>query len=246
MSSAPSHPGVRAEVQGASSLITFDAPERGNRLTVAAMQAFIDALRSAHDAGSLLLRIDGEGPDFCLGRLQGEKVEGLSLRDSLTMILEANELLRTFPGVSIAQVQGRAYGFGAGVALQCDVTVAAEDARFAFDEVEHGLAPLVVAEYLPRFVGTKRAQQLVLTGRELDARTAEGWGMVTDVAPAAELDDVAGRIARRLEGFEPGALRLMKRYALALHSGELERAQEEAVSQLATWIESGRPADPSS
>lgn len=245
MSDRSTHAGVRAENRGASYSIIFDAPERGNRLTAAAMQAFIDSLRTAHDSGCLLLRINGEGQDFCLGRVQGEKVEGLSLRDSLTLILEANELLRTFPGVSIAQVQGRAYGFGAGVALQCDITVAADNALFAFDEVDHGLAPLVVAEYLPRFVGSKRAQQLVLTGRELDARTAEAWGMVSDVTPTSELQDVSDVLARRLESYEPGALRLMKRYALGLRSGELDRPEEEAVAQLAAWLEAGRPAYPS-
>lgn len=244
MSSSSINPGVRAEARGPSYLITLDAPERENRLTVAAMQAFIHALRAAHDADALLLRISGDGPDFCLGRLQGEKVEGLSVHDSLSLILEANALLRSFPGVSLAQVQGRAYGFGAGVALQCDLTLAADNARFAFDEVEHGLAPLVVAEYLPRFVGFKRAHELVLTGRVLEAGTAEAWGMVNSVAPSSELENVVELLVRRLESFEPGALRLMKRYGLSQRSGELERPEEQAVAQLAAWLAAGRPEQP--
>jgi methylglutaconyl-CoA hydratase len=244
MSAWATHPGVRADARGASYFITLDAPERENRLTVAAMQAFIHALRAAHDADCLILRISGEGPDFCLGRVQGEKVEGLSVHDSLSLILEANALLRNFPGVSLAHVQGRAFGFGAGIALQCDLTLAADNARFAFDEIEHGLAPLVVAEYLPRFVGFKRAHELVLTGRVLEAGTAEAWGMVNNVAPRSELEHVVELLVGQLERYEPGALRLMKRYGLSLRSGEHERPEEEAVARLAEWLAAGRPEHP--
>lgn len=244
MNAPATHVGVRGEARGSAYVVTLDAPGRDNRLTVAAMRAFIDALQAAHDARALMLVVRAEGADFCLGRLQGEVVEGMSRRDSLTLILRANELLRTFPGVSIALVQGRAYGFGAGVAVQCDLTVAGEDARFAFDEVEHGLAPLVVAEYLPRFVGTKRAQHLVFTGSEVDARTAEEWGIVTDLVPAGAVDKAGEELVARLEGFEPGALRLMKSYVLALRAGDLADPERDAVALLDDWLSAGRPAYP--
>lgn len=236
---------VRGAVRDAAYVITLDAPMRGNRLTVRAMSEFIGELRAAHDADALLLVIRAEGQDFCLGRLQGESVEGVTRRDSLNLILEANALLVTFPGVSVALVQGRANGFGAGLAVQCDLTVAEKDARFAFDEVEHGLAPLVVAEYLPRYIGGKRAQHLLLTGRELDARTAQDWGIVTDLVPTQTLSEAGQRLFERLIGFEPGALRLMKRYVRALAEGALEDPQRKAVGWLDDWLTAGRPPIPS-
>lgn len=236
--------GIDAAVTDETCSITLRLSDVGSRLNHAAMQEFVTQLRAARDSGALLLHIRAEGPDFCLGRLQGEQVPGLTRTDALGMILQANEALSAFPGVSLAQVHGRAFGFGAGLALQCDLTVADADASFAFDEVDHGLAPLVVAEYLPRYIGRKRAQAMVLTGEVISAATAERWGMVTHLADAGESASEAARILSNLRAFEPGALRLMKRYDQAILGQELSSPREDAVQRLAEWLGDGRPHHP--
>ncbi|GAB3200891.1 enoyl-CoA hydratase-related protein [Nocardioides hungaricus] len=234
---------MSSEVSGEVQVITLQTGHPGNVVSVAAMRELIAALTRAHDERRLLLHLRAAGPDFCLGRLQGEVVEGLSRPESLRMILTANRLLNTFPGVSVAEVQGRAFGFGAGLALQCDVTVADPTAVFAFDEVEHGLAPLVVAEYLPRYVGAKRAQLLVLTGRRVPAEQAEEWGMVTDLAPTGGAGDVVADLLASFGRSAPGALRLLQRYAAAVE--ELDDPREQAVDLLDDWLSAGRPDFPS-
>ena len=235
---------VRGETAGPAYRVTLATSHGGNRLGVADMLAFIGELESAHAAGAAVLMVRADGPDFCLGRLQGEPGTGMSRLESLRLILRANQLLCSFAGVSVALVQGRAFGFGAGTALQCDLTLAADDATFAFDEVRHGLAPLVVAEYLPGYVGHKRALRLILTGAGLSAAEALRDGLVTELVAAERLAEAGERLVGDLAAAPPGALRLMKRYAAAVRAGELADPHDAAVTWLDGWLAAGSPDYP--
>jgi len=221
--------------------ITIDDPERGNRFGWAAMQAFIAALQEAHERGSVVLVLRAEGPDFTLGRDGTDLPEGVTPRESLELILRANELLTSFPGASVALVQGRAMGFGSGLALGCDIALAATDATFGFNEVRHGLAPLVVVDYLPDHVGPKVAAELVMTGRDVPAEEALRLRMVNRLVPAGELAAEGEELVRHLRAQPAGALRLMKRFALDDAAGRLADPPSDAVARLAAWLEAGRP-----
>jgi enoyl-CoA hydratase/carnithine racemase len=237
-------PLVRADHDGPVTTITFDNPERANALTYGAMRQFIAALHAAHAQGSLLLVLRAEGDDFCVGRDQKEKIPGITKAESLGLILEANALLREFAGISVCVIRGRALGFGSGLAVQADLTVAADTAILGFDEVRHGLAPLIVAEYLPDLVGARAAADLVYTGRDVPAAEALTIGLVTRVVPEIELDDAAQQLCDGLADTEPGALRLLKSYSTRLRAGVLADPHTAAVAELDAWLSAGRPAYP--
>jgi enoyl-CoA hydratase/carnithine racemase len=222
--------------------ITIADVERENRITVRAMRLLIEGLRSATETNARVLVLRAEGPDFTLGRDQSERPEGLTRLESLRLILEANALLAGFPGISVAAIQGRALGFGSGLAAQSDITLAADDATFGFDEVLHGLAPLVVAEYLPRFVGEKVAGELIYTGRPVPAFEALSLGLVNRLVRSEQLAGETDTLVNHLLGLEPGALRLMKRYGQDLRAGRMAEPREAAVTRLDAWIDAGRPA----
>lgn len=236
---------VRAEHDGPVTTITLDNPKRANALTYGAMRQLIGALGSAHAHGSLLLVLRAAGDDFCVGRDQKEKVPGVTRAESLGLILEANALLRDFAGISVCVIRGRALGFGSGLAVQSDLTIAADTATFGFDEVRHGLAPLIVAEYLPELVGPRAAADLIYTGREVPATEALTLGLVSRVVVENELDDVAEQTLDGLAATEPGALRLLKSYSTRLRAGTLTDARTAAVAELDAWLSAGRPAYPS-
>src|SRR5215475_1217902 len=99
---------IRYELTNNVARITLDTPETGNKFTYQLMLDFIAALTSASNSGAAILVLDATGDDFTLGRDQSEKLESVSRRDNLKLILQANGRLRAFPGVSIALVQGRA------------------------------------------------------------------------------------------------------------------------------------------
>ncbi len=233
---------VRRATEGEVTTLTINRPEAAGAITLATMQELIAGLRAAAD--SLLLVIRSEGADFTVGRDQTERPAGITRRESLGLILTANDLLRSFPGVSVCVVQGRALGFGSGLAGQSDVTIAADTAVLGFDEVRHGLAPLVVAEYLPAIVGPKAAAELILTGRTIDALEAQRLGLVNRVVPQARLASEADDLIQGLRELEPGALRLIKRYAQQLAQGKLPDPRTQAIEWLDDWLTAGRPTHP--
>jgi enoyl-CoA hydratase/carnithine racemase len=243
--SEPSEPGIASGVRDGAFRITIDRPaETGNRFDYATMTAWIAALEAAHASGAAVLAVDATGPDFSLGRDQSERIPGLGRRESLSLILRANDLLAGFPGIKIGLVQGRALGFGSGIALHCDITLAADDAVLGFDEIAHGLAPLVVVEYLGRHVGPKVALELVATGRDVPAQEALRLRMVNRVVPAGDLAAAGDALLAQLTAADSGALRLIGRYGAALAAGELEDPRPDAVEWLAAWIDEGKPPAP--
>src|ERR1700744_3693803 len=125
--------------------ITFDSPGTSNAITFRMMNDYIDALVAARESRARWLVIDANGEDFTLGRDQKERVADVSREQNLMLILKANAALRAFDGVSIALIQSRALGFGSGIALHSTISIGSEDAVLGFDEINHGLAPLVVA-----------------------------------------------------------------------------------------------------
>jgi enoyl-CoA hydratase/carnithine racemase len=178
---------VHFRTEGRVGSVVLDRPEAGNRINVATMRAFIDALTRANEADIDVLTISATGSDFSLGRDQDEKPTGLSKRDNLALILDANRLLGGFQGVTVAAINGRALGFGSGVAAQCDITIASDLAQLCFTEIQHGFAPSIVMTYLETYVNRKVALDLLMTGRIINAAEAQSMGIVTRVVPDEHL-----------------------------------------------------------
>ncbi len=231
---------IRYETRGPASYITLDTPETSNKFTYGLMNDFIDALKAAGNSGAIALVIKATGKDFTLGRDQSERRTDVSRTANLSLILTANSLLRNFPGVSISLIQGRAMGFGSGIALHSSISVGAQNCILGYDEIKHGLAPLVVMHYLPRYVGPKVAADLIYTGRDISADEAFRLNMLSRVVPADQLEHTAEKIVEELSSYPAGAIRLLQRYE--------QKTRQEAVEpnilgidMLVEWIENGKP-----
>jgi enoyl-CoA hydratase/carnithine racemase len=238
---APDAP-VLFDTDGTVARITFNRPDQGNTITYATMLAFIDALQAAHDSGAVVLVIGGAGEHFTPGRDKKERVAGVSRAENLSLILRANELLTSFPGISVTAVRGLALGFGTGLAVQSDLALVADTAVLGFDELAAGLPPLVVLTYLFKYVHPKTADDLVLTGRRLGAAEALTLGLVSRVVAEDDLDAVVERTVGQLAGREPSALRLLKEFGrqakgLADRPASDEEFGQSAVARLVAWIE---------
>jgi methylglutaconyl-CoA hydratase len=190
--------------------LTLDRPEESNRLTYAMMRQVIEGLRRAQDEADVLV-IDAAGGDFTVGRDQTERIEGVTKRDNLALILEANGLLTGFAGVTVVAAQGRLRGFGAGLAVQSDITLLASDATVAFDEIAHGFAPTIVLTYLADAIGRKRAIELVSSGRVLHAEEAVAYALASRVAEGS-LERAVDTLVDTLLGYDRDALRMCKRF----------------------------------
>jgi enoyl-CoA hydratase/carnithine racemase len=193
---------VRLEREGDFARVTMNVPERRNALSVEHMRRLLAAVRQvgASDARGLLLA--GEGPVFCAGHDFGDMVHAdlAAMRDLLALCTELMSTLQSIPQPVLARVHGLATAAGCQLVATADLAVASEEAAFAIPGGRGGWfchTPLVaVARAVPR----KRALEMAFTGDVIDARTAEAWGLVNAVVPAAELDaaclDLLGRATR--------------------------------------------------
>jgi len=104
--------------------------------------------------------------------------------------------LRELPQLTVALVDGPAFGGGAGLVAACDYAVATKGAKFAFSEVKLGLVAATISPHVVDAIGPRRAKSLFATGRMFDAAFAEKIGLVDElVAGAADLDDVMERMS---------------------------------------------------
>jgi enoyl-CoA hydratase/carnithine racemase len=204
--------GVRYEVADRVARITIDREERRNALSWAVVRELRAAFASAKadpDVGVVVLTGAGERA-FCAGADLGGMAAGAGFTDLHEGRGELAELFRDLYALgkpTIARVRGYALAGGFGLALACDLVVAADDAVFGTPEIELGLWPHMITVPLIRTMPPKKALELMLTGRRVDAVEADRLGLVTRVVPVAELDAAVDELAASLAGRSPLALR---------------------------------------
>lgn len=115
------------------------------------------------------------------------------------------------PALTVALVEGGAFGGGAGLAAACDMAVSTSSARFSFSEVRLGLIAATISPYVVDAIGPRAARGLFATGRVFDAAHAEKIGLVTEcVADAAALKQAQARISDEMQLAAPGAVAASK------------------------------------
>ncbi|MFJ5263814.1 enoyl-CoA hydratase/isomerase family protein [Streptomyces sp. NPDC088387] len=162
-----------------------------------------------HDPKLLLLT--GHGGVFAGGADIGELLE--RGRDEALQGINSRlfERVRRLPMPTLAAVEGWALGGGAELAYACDLRIAGPGAVFGNPEPGLGILAAAGACWrLPELVGESVAKQILLAGRNLDARTAQAVGLVMDVVPAEELLDSAHALLDRMARSSATALRLTK------------------------------------
>jgi enoyl-CoA hydratase/carnithine racemase len=108
--------------------------------------------------------------------------------------------IQAIPQPVIAQVQGVATAAGCQLVATCDLAIASDEASFATPGVKIGLFCTTPMVALTRAIGRKRAMEMLLTGKMVDAVTATEWGLVNRVVPAAELESETRALARQIAG----------------------------------------------
>ena len=196
--------------------ITINRPEVRNAfrpLTVGEMKQALDLARDDGDVGVIILT--GEGPDaFCSGGDQSVRGHGGYLDEAgvpRLNVLELQKLIRSMPKVVIALVAGYAIGGGHVLHVVCDLTIAADNARFGqtgprVGSFDAGLG----SAYLARIVGQKKAREIWFLCRQYDARQALDMGLINTVVPLARLEEETLKWCREMLALSPMALRFLK------------------------------------
>lgn len=195
--------------------VLFTHSAEANRITSDQLVDFVSTLDDVLAWPKLrVIVLSGEGPNFCTGRVAAKGLlSAADIRNDLARILDVNARLRSACVPFIAAVEGQAFGFGCGLATQCDITIAAADATFALPEMSHNLPPLVVLSYFGKFLPLKKAFELALTSREFDAAEAAAVGIVTRIAAPGSALAAALDAARQIAALDKNSVRLLRRFA---------------------------------
>ncbi len=232
---------VLLEKTGDTATLTLNRPEEGNAVDLELMLALTERLEEAAAGKDLrVLVIEGRGDHFCSGRQPDvpRPENAARFAQALGRIVRVNKLLQSFPGISLAVVRGKAFGFGCGLAVQSDVTLAAEDARFAFPEINAGFPPTIVMSYLSRWIHRKKALELVMTGGELGAVEAERQGLVNRVVPPDRLADEKKRWLETLAARDLEGLQATKAFFRDTAEWSTDAAAQYGVTRLANFLAS--------
>jgi len=209
--------------QDGVALVTLNRPDRMNSMAFDVMIPLRDALRDVSaDNDIRVVVLTGAGTAFCSGAdledpgvvpgIQGLTLPTIALR-SMELLDEVILTLRRMHQPVIAAVNGPAIGGGFCLALACDIRLASTTSYFRAAGITNGLTAteLGISYLLPRAIGSARAAELMLTGRDLTAEEGERIGLVSSVVDPDDLLDGCYDVAARIAGFSRPGVELTKR-----------------------------------
>jgi naphthoate synthase len=196
--------------------ITIDRPEVRNAFRPLTVQEMERAFRDVRDDPSVGVAIlTGEGPlAFCSGGDQRVRGQGGYVGDdglARLNVLDLQRQIRTLPKPVIAMVAGYAIGGGHVLHMVCDLTIAADNARFGQTGPKVGsFDGGYGASYMARIVGQKKAREIWYLCRQYDAQQALDMGLVNTVVPLDRLEEETLQWCREILRNSPMALRCLK------------------------------------
>lgn len=196
--------------------VTIDRPEVRNAFRPLTVTELIDAFTHAReDMTTGVVLLTGEGPEaFCSGGDQRVRGHGGYVGDDKVPrlnVLDLQKLIRYLPKPVVAVVAGYAIGGGHVLHVVCDLTIAADNARFGQTGPRVGSFDAGYgASHLARIVGHKKAREIWYLCRQYDAQQALEMGLVNTVVPLAELENETLKWCREMLAHSPLALRCLK------------------------------------
>ena len=222
------------DISGDLAALTLNRPEKRNAVStemIAELFSALDAIERSHARVGILT---GAGKVFCAGMdlallaAIGKNSPEENLEDSRRMARLFRRIW-SFSKPLIAAVNGAALAGGCAIATLCDFTLAVPDAKFGYTEVKIGFLPAIVSVFLTRQIGERRARDLLLTGRIIEAPEAKEFGLVTEIAPAERLLDRAKELAGVLIQASPSSLTRAKRLLTSSAAASIDHDLERAI-----------------
>jgi enoyl-CoA hydratase/carnithine racemase len=190
-------------------IVTLRRPEKANALTRAMLGALEEAVAGAVGQGARALVLTGEGKVFSAGADLDEMQAGLGTDPLWERVSGA---IASFPGLTIAALNGTLAGGATGMALACDLRIAVPEARFFYPVMRLGFLPQPSDPgRLAALVGPARAAMLLMAGARIAAEDALFWGLVDRIVPPDRLLDEARALAADVLAAAPAHVAAIKR-----------------------------------
>lgn len=207
---------IQLQIDGPIATVTLNRPKSLNALStglLAQLETCFLALQGNADVRVAILT--GAGKGFCAGADLDELASSdavLQAPDEAIGMGHKRFGMAAFDRPVIAAINGVAFTGGLELALCCDIRIASTLARFADTHARVGVIPGGrMSALLPRLIGLGRAKEMCLSGRIIDAETANRWGLVNRVVDPEELMPAALALAHRIAGADPAHLRAYNR-----------------------------------
>lgn len=234
---SPSATGYSIERTDDGAVFTIERPAKLNALTRPVLDGLAACLDALEADGGRLLVITGRGPKaFCAGTDLAE-LQGLDVEARQRKTMMARELLVRLSRsrlVSVAAVNGLAFGGGMELAMACTLRIAAPHATLSLPEIRLGLLPAYAGtQFLPALVGPARALEMMLTGRVVPADEALAIGLLHRLAPVdAPLLEAALGFGREVVRFSPSAIDAIRACVAAAGPGVTDAGLAEEDRQV--------------
>jgi enoyl-CoA hydratase/carnithine racemase len=196
-----------------AAIITLNRPDTLNALSTELMRELTAELeKQAARSEVRAIVIKGAGRAFSAGH-DLKEMQGRSLDDEREIFATCTKLMETVQSVPvpvIAAPHGIATAAGCQLVAACDLAIASDDCRFATSGVKYGLFCSTPGVAVARNISRKHAMQMLLTGRFIDAQTAEKWGLINGAVPGDKLDAEVMALVNELAALSRYALRIGK------------------------------------
>lgn len=214
---------IRIDEHGKRATLTLDRPP-AHLLSIAMMDEVNQGLLELRDRSSLeVLVIRGAGGVFCEGMDLEDHGRG-RLQRLLQVYSRIFETLRMMDMVSVAAVEGQAWGSGFELALGCNLIVASDSAAFRLPEIDRGVIPHIATIILPRVVPRRKAMEWILTGNEIPAAELAAAGLINRTFPSDDFDTALDGFVSTLAGKSGPVLQLAKRAQYEAYYSTYEEA----------------------
>jgi len=207
---------VYVEHDGGIVTAWLDNASKRNAMDDSMLAALSSLLEGNSEGGAArVIVIRGRNECFCSGRdlgAIGSSVTGpeATPAERLAPVNRLAAAFRAYEVPVVALVEGKAAGLGVSLACWADIAIASAEATFCIPEARSGIAPSVTAVSLIEAIGRRRALDLCLTGRSVDATVALQWGLVQYLAPSGDAAAMLQDVLDMLQKGAPEALRLTK------------------------------------
>ena len=228
---------VLYDVAGSVAVVTLNRPEQRNALGPQMLRDLFTAMSAAkEDGGVRTVLLTGAGDKaFCAGAdLAGFAADATEVERHIErgLFVELFLVLQRLGKPIVGCINGHALAGGFGLALSCDLLVAADTATFGTPEIRVGVWPMMIMSIVTRNLGRKRALQLFMTGERVDAQTALQWGFVNRVVAASDVRASAMQWAQEISRWSPLIMRLGRNAFYDIDGLDFEAALRHLQSEL--------------
>jgi enoyl-CoA hydratase len=224
--------------------VVFDNSRKLNSLNPPALLDLTEAfLGLAREDDLRVVVLSGAGGKAFIGGADINHMAGMKTSEDgrafITMVHKLCQAIRDCPVPVICRMEGFTLGAGLEVAAACDMRIAADNAFFGMPEVKVGVPSVIEAALLPRLIGWGRTSWLLLTAENIDAATADRWGMVEQVVPAAKIGEAVERCVASIVEATPKAVRAQKRLMRRWERLPLDEAVQAGIDAFAQSVAEG-------